>query len=562
MISDDKVGAKGVKVRCKKCGNIITVKHGGGADASGDAGASAPVTSPAPAGNFDDMFSAGPPAAGGEDGSYERAPTKVFTTADLQRVREEQVRAGAPAPAATVAATVATAAPEPAIENERTTVTQVGSFAAAAAAALETTAEEKPEWYVAINDDQIGPITRSDLQGRWDKGEVKRETLAWKQGLADWQAVQAVQELNWLSQRPQAVSGGVKAAEPVKPEPAKEAEKPAVTWRPSGASALAALAKEAVEEPKKEAPAPNPLGDFTPQTPTGDGFGGMPSFNQGPQTMWQMPQTAPKRSGGGLKWVIAAMGVVLVLVAGVALYALGYIGPRPPPVVAQQPIATPPPVAPQPGQPGYVAPVALQPGQPGYVPPVAALQPGQPGYVAPVAALQPGQPGYLAPVAANPPAGGYPPAPPQPAGGRKGRQPKTGGTTGGGEASAKPEPTEPKKSAKAGGMDDLFNNKPAAAAGKATLDRNDVLSVVRGAIPNLKSCVEKYNSGGGKTLPGKLILKFVIVPSGNTSAQEMASPELKGTSVDGCVVSIIRGMKFPEYQSGNIPVTFPIPLGQ
>jgi predicted Zn finger-like uncharacterized protein len=27
MISDEKVGATGVKVRCKKCGNVITVRR-------------------------------------------------------------------------------------------------------------------------------------------------------------------------------------------------------------------------------------------------------------------------------------------------------------------------------------------------------------------------------------------------------------------------------------------------------------------------------------------------------------------------------------------------------
>jgi predicted Zn finger-like uncharacterized protein len=530
MISDDKVGPKGVKVRCKKCGNIITVKHVDGAEpqAAGDTGAAAP----APAGGFDDAFSGGG-ASAGDDDSYERAPTKVFTTADLQRVRDEQLRAAPAAPAQAASG---------------------GLAATATAAAPEAASEEKVEWYVAINDDQVGPIGRADLQARWDKGEVRRDTLAWKQGLADWQAVQAIDELGWLTQRPQAVAAATASAsaaksnEVAKSEPAKaaEPEKPAVTWRPSGASALAALAKEAVEEPKKEAPAPSPLGDFTPHAPT-DPFGGIPSFNQGPSTMWSMPQ-APRKSGGGTKWIIAALVLVIVAVGGVALYALGYIGPRPPPVIVQQPVQ-PPPVAAVPVPGGQV------PGQPG----VAGQVPGQPAPGQPGAVPQPGQPGYVPPTG-TPPVGGYPPPGQQPAGGGRKHGVKTAGGTGG-ETPSKPEgaPSKPNKPA-GGGMDDLFNSKPASTA-KATLDRNDVLSVVRGAIPALKSCVEKYNSGGGKTLPPKLILKFVIVPSGNSSAQEMASPELKGTSVDGCVVSIIRGMKFPEYQSGNIPVTFPIPLG-
>jgi len=149
-------------------------------------------------------------------------------------------------------------------------------------------------------------------------------------------------------------------------------------------------------------------------------------------------------------------------------------------------------------------------------------------------------------------------------GGRKGRLPKAGGTTGGGEAPVGKTDTPPPVKPKSGGKDgisDLFDAKPSSNL-PATLERGQVAGVIKGTIPAFKSCVERYNVGGGKTLPPKLIVKFVIVPSGNTSAAEMASPELKGTSVDGCVVSAIKGMKFPEYQSGNIPVTFPITIGQ
>jgi predicted Zn finger-like uncharacterized protein len=42
MISDDKVGPAGVKVRCKKCGNVIHVRAAGSADAAVAAPAAAP----------------------------------------------------------------------------------------------------------------------------------------------------------------------------------------------------------------------------------------------------------------------------------------------------------------------------------------------------------------------------------------------------------------------------------------------------------------------------------------------------------------------------------------
>src|SRR5262245_43822837 len=52
MISDEKVGPKGVKVRCKKCGYVILVKK---ADANGHAAKAAPVPqAPVPLSNDPD----------------------------------------------------------------------------------------------------------------------------------------------------------------------------------------------------------------------------------------------------------------------------------------------------------------------------------------------------------------------------------------------------------------------------------------------------------------------------------------------------------------------------
>ena len=188
-------------------------------------------------------------AQGQQEQSYDRAPTKVFTTAELQRVRDEQMRAGIPPG-----------------DDAPTMVTSAGALTAAASATAPAAAaspDEKPEWYVAINDDQVGPVTRADLQARWDKGEVKRDTLAWRQGLADWQAVSTISDLSWLTQRPQAVASkpdsmaalaqaataqGATAAPAEAAKPAEPA-KPVVTWRPQGASAASPIwPKVAVEE--------------------------------------------------------------------------------------------------------------------------------------------------------------------------------------------------------------------------------------------------------------------------------------------------------------------------
>lgn len=531
MIADEKVGPKGVKVRCKKCSNIITVKRDD-SSAADNSGAAAETKAPeaaatAPAaggGSFDDMFGNAP----AEDESYERQPTKVFTSQDLQKVREEQMRAqGGAAPVAS---------PEPAAAS-------VGGMT------------EQPEWYVAINDEQVGPITMSDLETRWDAGQVQPDSLAWRNGLADWQPITAISELSRLISRPQASApraattpsyGSEPQAAPTQTE--KPAEKPAVTWRPSGASALADLVKDAVVEQKKPEVAPAPTFGTGEPAAVADPFASLPSFspgNQGsPQTMWQMPsQMAPRpQESGGNKTVIILLSVVIVAILGVGgLFAAGVIG-RPPP---------PPP------QPSLA--VAIPPPQP--TAPVAVPQPSAPAQAsAPVAASAPA-PAPSAPVAVAPPPTQSAPT------GKKGKKGQPGAV-----AAADPTPpppqqnTPPKK--KNDDLGSLFGDggskpEPAKSNLPQSLDKGQVFGVVKANFPAVRACVDKYvASGGGKALPAQLSLKWVIVPTGGTTSQEMASPELKGTSVEPCVVGVIKSFKFPEFQTGTIPVTFPFRLSQ
>ncbi|HEX7487827.1 MAG TPA: MJ0042-type zinc finger domain-containing protein, partial [Anaeromyxobacteraceae bacterium] len=106
MISDDKVGPNGVKVRCKKCSNVVSVKRAPAAPAP----ASEPSLEHELGNAFDSAFGAGP--AGGSE------------------------------------------APRPAVEGE-------GSAA-----------EVGQDWYVAIDDNQVGPLPPTGVKARWESGEI------------------------------------------------------------------------------------------------------------------------------------------------------------------------------------------------------------------------------------------------------------------------------------------------------------------------------------------------------------------------------------------------------
>ncbi len=112
MISDEKVGPSGVRVRCKKCGDVIRVRRADAPDAA----------------------------------AVDAAPAQVATPA--------------PAPAASAPA-----------------------------------AESTSEWYVAIDDRQVGPLPSAALRTRGDAGELGPDTLAWRAGMGDWLPVSSIPDL-------------------------------------------------------------------------------------------------------------------------------------------------------------------------------------------------------------------------------------------------------------------------------------------------------------------------------------------------------------------------------
>src|SRR6266511_3898080 len=100
MLSDDKVGPNGVKVRCKKCGNVIVVRRSAEAPAAAPAPAAA-AAAVAPAGGldvelgqaFDSAFGDAPAPAGSSEADL--GATQLMGADDQARI------ASPPAPAST-----------------------------------------------------------------------------------------------------------------------------------------------------------------------------------------------------------------------------------------------------------------------------------------------------------------------------------------------------------------------------------------------------------------------------------------------------------------------------
>ena len=134
------------------------------------------------------------------------------------------------------------------------------------------------EWFVAIDEKQVGPLTMEKVKDHWEKGEVGPDSLCWRAGFSDWIPLSEATELaSVLAPRPtrpviveptpvasssSASSGPVESAFSAgAASRAARAETPAPVapsaqdsgWKPSAASVLASLVKEENEALSKPA---------------------------------------------------------------------------------------------------------------------------------------------------------------------------------------------------------------------------------------------------------------------------------------------------------------------
>lgn len=317
VIADEKVGPKGVKVRCKKCSHVIVVKPAlAGADAGAEAGADATVVIDNPLADLDgktpdagEAFSGdgaeaeigmafdtifgdgegpglaamgptddepgtqpeGDPFSSAVDDAFDaalgepapeahddHAATRIFSTQDIQRVAQEREIADDTA-------------------GEEDWPGPNGHAAAAPPAAVE--GADEADWYVAVGDEQVGPLTPTEVQGRWEAGDISPDSLVWKPGMADWMPLSTVDELKDLI-APAPDAGGWSAgpgadeepapslsSTPAAPAASASADDEAAEWKPAAASLLASLAAEEMDaldkqasEPELAAPTADPVG--------------------------------------------------------------------------------------------------------------------------------------------------------------------------------------------------------------------------------------------------------------------------------------------------------------
>ncbi len=583
MISDDKVGANGVKVRCKKCGNVIVVRRPQEAAAEAET-ALRGLEESAP-----------PPAPDGPTGE-----NSIFSDVDDEEIGaafESALgeRHDAPAPEAPEE-------PPPAME--------------ANVPAVSDGPPRALDWYVAIDEKQTGPLTPEAIREYWDRGEIGPDSLTWRQGFEDWVPLSEVSELAaWLAPRPQRpvfspgpVSSGPVPVVPVPVESAfsaggvmrtVRAEVPTPVpdagggWKPSASAALASLVKEeidALSRPDAPPPAPEPMaaprGLLEIPPPTGEvpaaSVNGRAARAESPTpvTAVERPPTftpaypyatrpvKPAGNKGLLVGIGVAVAVVLAAAGGGGWDMLQQrkaleLASRQAPPPAEPPRAVTPPAEP---------PKVTQAQPPATTQPPAATTPAvTPPVTPPVAKVTPAVP------------------PSESTGtrrGTRGSRSHSGGRSGGDEVAAAEAPRS-----SGGGKskaDDLFDEvfgtgggsssrsseEGRSGGGKKTayvppapgssstevpdrLPKGDIMSVVLANKPSIVRCVNEQKARD-PNLHGTLVMHWVIQTSGKTAGVSAVTDQFRSSYMATCLTGLVKSWNFPKhkYQPGE-PVDFP-----
>jgi predicted Zn finger-like uncharacterized protein len=182
-IGDDRVRGKILKIRCKNCTNIITVREGMPPIEEVYGGRTKPATTISPAAH------------------EERANESVVAPIAAKPAAQGRTTSAAAQPRAAQGNAARGQGAQPAADSRRAEPVNALNAAFASAMAKPPPALEE-EWYVSIDGAQAGPFSLAEAQ-RWvGQKAFDAELHCWSEGFDDWLPVDKVSHFRGLRKRP------------------------------------------------------------------------------------------------------------------------------------------------------------------------------------------------------------------------------------------------------------------------------------------------------------------------------------------------------------------------
>jgi predicted Zn finger-like uncharacterized protein len=640
MISDEKVGAKGVKVRCKKCGYVILVRRPQDVPPPPlmDEPSDATQVMQNPLGEQPEPESKGfdPEATAPEEGASQVQVDKLFGGVDEDEIGAvfDQVLTSGKHKSPTGDLPVGGgfgdegggALGDDSDDRMSTRVLDseiVKKLAREAAGDGSTPSEasepdkapepEPNDWFVAIEDKQIGPLDLDKIKEHWERGEIGPDSLCWRAGFSDWMPLSEVAGLAAvLAPQPKkpvivapvesgqgASTSGGRSGRGEAPA-SRDLDEDDGGWKPSAASALASLVKEEIEalarppEPPKPEPVPEPEPEKRADRPMG--ILDLPSQEHsvpqaaGSSRVDHEPASEPRSravrsaalgaqsdapsytssyrspsAGKTSKAIIYGGGaavVVLLLLIGTVVWLVLRQQDRLE-EIARKPLEVPVVVAKAEVPAAPAAEPAKAPEEAKTEPAEQKVEPAvekkeEPSEVARREAAEPRRTSPSAPVARREPEPRREPASAPVA--RREVEPKSEGNDDdfdamfGTKSAGAKKAAETKKEAPSRAV--YVPPAPGQADIPDKLGQSDIMQVVLANRPAILNCVgEQKTKDPGAS--GTLVMRWTIRTNGSTTGIVPQTAEYKNSHLATCMTGQIRGWKFPAHKTQGAPIDFP-----
>ena len=493
-IDDSKLKGSAIRVRCKKCKNVITVEREEDLSAT-----------------FEEIYGDSP------ENEMDRMSTRVFTVDEMRKVQAERQ-----------------AATDDEVDDEEDLDELGGREISSSSSSPSIKVQSTVQWYLAINDEQLGPLSDEEVKSYGQEGKLDSQTLIWKAGFEDWQSIDAVEEF--------ASFVNSNAAE-MPPQMTEETSEPG-NWDSPASSELRSLVQEEMNavEDENSFKQQNPAEQFSAVTDSGR-----------PKVQIARRDQSGTISQRSTKLPLIIIGIAVVLLAICAyVYFVVLPGGVADQSVPVKKVTTVIPDMKNVNKPkdenkaeAKVKNESLN---------KEAVKPVNKAVKKSEDKIAVKQPEKQDPKKVEP----------------KEKQPKTENkvvkTDSGTTKKPKKSKRRPKKKRRktSNKEDDLLAFDGGSSSSKSnlpkTLTQKQITNVVRKNLSAIKKCVQEYKVLKSN-LTGKIIMSWTINPKGNTSKVLTKSPEHNGTFLAKCMIRAFEKMKFDKFSGDPITVNkFPIKL--
>jgi hypothetical protein len=98
---------------------------------------------------------------------------------------------------------------------------------------------------------------------------------------------------------------------------------------------------------------------------------------------------------------------------------------------------------------------------------------------------------------------------------------------------------------------------PGEGAVMESLGQSDIMQEVLSHKSAIRTCVDEQKKRDPGSSPGRLVVRWTVLPSGKTTGIAVQTDALKSSYLSGCITGLIKTWSFPKHRVQGDPIDFP-----